>query len=503
MTEAMITIDEINELVRRYAPVFVFHEDEQYFPSSVEYYLDQVEYVAVTQDDNGKRTESNYGVLASKSLPTGNESQYDYLQYPDSIKAPLFGGEHGDAFAKFAAGDLASAKCYVHVVFNVGTMGDDPQPQYNLVDIQYFLFYPFNGTATGNIPKLNIHKSLGGYGDHEGDWEHVTVRLYRQSKQYIFAGMFMSEHSSGTWLHSHEIEMTNGRPTVYVSHFGHACWPSVGAFPTPGAHGFLVNLTSAKKAANVWDSQDNLEIMAIDDFDPTEGFYDVGFSPPAWVGFKGRWGRVLTKDEKVAAAKRAGHNVAGILGDILDKIPDVVKQIDDGPTAPSAKGYWLTTEDEQMVAQGWNMYAPGSHRHTVDVLADIDNFFDNYELMHHIDQTAKIAFSDAGTPEDARTVVFYFLGEDAYDDDKENDPYNSLSDWRMVNYSCNKNHDKAYYEKLYVPLLRDLRHGTNTVKGIRGRPLVHARIEMTNRKGGDAQIFMWYPVRQEYQYPEW
>ncbi len=90
----------------------------------------------------------------------------------------------------YRGGDMATAQVYAHA--RVCTMFDQG------VDLQYWFFYPYNGSIGGVIAPLGFS------GAHEGDWEHVTVRIsdYADPKKRKIRGVFFAAHGSaeGAWM---------------------------------------------------------------------------------------------------------------------------------------------------------------------------------------------------------------------------------------------------------------------------------------------------------------
>src|SRR5699024_4779115 len=117
----------------------------------------------------------------------------------------IISGEHESSVR---AGNLASAKTYVHVRAPAdGSRG---------LDIQYWFFFPYSGPL--------IDGPAGGA--HEGDWEHITVRL-DASWQTIREVYFAAHNSEGRWVMPEELDLyARTHPVVYTARYGHASYPS-------------------------------------------------------------------------------------------------------------------------------------------------------------------------------------------------------------------------------------------------------------------------------------
>ncbi len=227
--------DELEqELAERFAPLLVFHPDEQYFPSSVPWYLDRVELwfgglcgprLVLTQpwgplltgqqeeegvifyDEDtglthclsdrygGRSFSSGYSVDPATQQP--RHSRF-YLRIPT-------GGEN------IRRGDPDGSRIYAHV-----RRGPAHHP--DVVDVTYWFFYPYN-------PDVCLSS-----GSHEGDWEHVTVRVEGAgSGSPRLHAMAFAAHGEPEWRRPGDLETTSdGRPVVYVAKGSHASYASAG-----------------------------------------------------------------------------------------------------------------------------------------------------------------------------------------------------------------------------------------------------------------------------------
>lgn len=129
--------------LRTYAPVVYLHEDEKYFPSSISSFFSQTHRV---WDDKEKWCQ----------FPTEGDLDSDL---------PLYMGQK----------DLDNVPVYAFW----------SRKDVNVVDHYYFKFYPFN---FGKVIAGTI------FGNHIGDWEHVTVRLIDGAP----AGVYLPYHEWGT-----------------------------------------------------------------------------------------------------------------------------------------------------------------------------------------------------------------------------------------------------------------------------------------------------------------
>jgi hypothetical protein len=133
------------------------------------------------------------------------------------------------------------------------------------VDVQYWFFYPYNGRM-GTPPF---------HGEHEGDWEHVTVRVLGDGQ---LAGVYCSAHyGEGRWYASAPLTLVDGHPVVYSARHSHASYPFAGKIP----RGPLPDDETADAGPEVrtWEQLDLV------------GVEGRGVKGHEWLFFTGRWGR--------------------------------------------------------------------------------------------------------------------------------------------------------------------------------------------------------------------
>ena len=178
--ELMLMTPRLQALIT-YAPRVWLHPDEEYFPSSVEF-----AFPFMTRFLAG---DSNYWIRSTAAL----DSPSDTL--------PFF------------AGDLDGAPVYAFYA--------DKGSQ--IVDLVYFFYYPYN---RGKSVVDTI------WGNHVGDWEHITVRLMRGPDDALTPlQVYFSAHDFGGAYDWASVErFADTHPVVY------SAWGSHGVWSTPGAH---------------------------------------------------------------------------------------------------------------------------------------------------------------------------------------------------------------------------------------------------------------------------
>jgi hypothetical protein len=110
-------------------------------------------------------------------------------------------------------GRLASAICYAHI---------QPVPRQKNWDIIYLFFYPYNSS----ISKV-------GKFEHEGDWEHIRVRVDADGTK-ILKVFFAAHDKEGKWYRHKSLDPVKGfsklgnHPIVYSALHSHASYPRAG-----------------------------------------------------------------------------------------------------------------------------------------------------------------------------------------------------------------------------------------------------------------------------------
>jgi hypothetical protein len=243
----------VAEVVERFAPEVRLHPEERYFPSSVSWYLDRTHMRVNAEAQGDLPTTVSAGApaltkaTASKEKTAGDAISRYFLQ--------ILNNEHESAAR---AGNLASAKTYVHLRAPAdGSKG---------LDIQYWFFFPYSGPIIGGPAG----------GAHEGDWEHITVRL-DPTWQRVEKVFYAAHNSEGGWVSAENVRFRDEtHPVVYTARYGHASYPTSGL----QSRGMLPADRTADGGAT-WRTWENLRIIA-DKSGPRDGV--------DWLAYAGRWG---------------------------------------------------------------------------------------------------------------------------------------------------------------------------------------------------------------------
>lgn len=188
----------IDTLVNMLSPIVYLHTDERYFPSSIDYVLNNSVLV-----ENGKQTADK---VTSASLFALSRDKYNFktglphtqlrIDYPKS----LWPGQRKD---------LDKVPVYALVRENKDTF-----------DIYYILIWPYNG------PRRIL--DVADAGAHYFDLEHLTVVVDKKTMEPIEA--FYGAHGAedGKWVKWSDIQLENGHPIALAALDGHGLYPEVG-----------------------------------------------------------------------------------------------------------------------------------------------------------------------------------------------------------------------------------------------------------------------------------
>ena len=253
-------------LLTKFAPVVYLSEEEQYFPASVPWYLPRVTMV--------------YG--SSTILPQVTK---------DNINCQQFDGDHSYLLPNGFGGYVASTNFQLSITdpstytgMGAPVTGQPQAPVYGVVidnhaanatDLLYFFFYAYNGLS--GLAFYNI-------GVHEGDLEHVIVRL--SADQSSIVGMYCQAHASddpfSKWYYppgsgkSPEFtcyDTANQHPVVYSAAESHASYTSPGS-KAMGWKGIKGSDTCDQ--GYLWNAVPNV--------------VRVSLNKTSWLQYSGRWG---------------------------------------------------------------------------------------------------------------------------------------------------------------------------------------------------------------------
>ncbi|GLJ49612.1 hypothetical protein SUGI_1052530 [Cryptomeria japonica] len=319
----MPNVDQINELLHKYGPTVYFHPDEKYMPSSVEWFFQNGALLYSKESAVGAQPIEANG----SNLPQGgdpNDGSY-WLDLP----------KDGAAASRVKQGDLQSSEAYVHIKPMLGG---------TCSDLAMWLFYPFNGPRSLKV-QLFHNISLGRIGQHVGDWEHFTLRINNLTGKLW--RVYMSQHSSGQWLDTSELEYSEGssdRAVIYSSKDGHASYPKEGDFLQGNTKLQIGLRNDTKRSKYFLDTSMKFQIISADYIQPQP------LQEPPWLQYMRNWGPTVVYDTRAEldrALKILPSKLRYSVEDFFNK--DMPEELsgEKGPSGPKAKESWEGDEEEK------------------------------------------------------------------------------------------------------------------------------------------------------------
>jgi hypothetical protein len=189
------------ELLNKFVPIFYLHSKEKYFPSDINFMLDNSVLVENNVVIDTKVTSKKLYDYTNTNFPgqTGIDWQKLRIEFPDSI----LGGFQGEK--------LQDAPVYGLV--------NNRLP--DTIELYYLMVFPYNGPRK----ILGIQDA----GQHYGDIEHVTIELDKTSKNPI--RMYFGAHgdADGKWIDWKDVQKVDQtHPIVLLALEGHGAYPEEG-----------------------------------------------------------------------------------------------------------------------------------------------------------------------------------------------------------------------------------------------------------------------------------
>ncbi|XP_045807146.1 uncharacterized protein LOC123899925 [Trifolium pratense] len=314
LTQIMPNLLQINSILENYSPIMYLHPDEEYLPSSVNWFF----FNGALLYKKGK--ESNPIPIAPNGINLPQDPNNDGTYWLD-LPADDTNKE------RVKKGNLQSAESYVHVKPMLGG---------TFTDFAMWVFYPFNGPGRAKVKFINV--KLGKIGEHVGDWEHVTLRVSNLDGKLW--KIYFSQHSKGQWIDCSQLEFQNDdnnkRPIVYSSLHGHASYPYEGLV-LQGKNGIGIRNDSAKSEM-VMDLK-KLVLVSAEYLGPF-------VIEPSWLNYFREWGPKIdyNLDEELRKVEKLlPWKLKDAFEKIIRSLPDEVLG-EEGPTGPKVKYNWTGDE---------------------------------------------------------------------------------------------------------------------------------------------------------------
>lgn len=328
---AKLSQAEVTNLIKKHGPILYLHPDERYKLDSPFRYINQ----AYLVNSKGNKIKTSTDTF---------KANYDYIKAAGNINSNVKDNiwlepANGDASRP---GDLNAAKAIVHI--------KDTIPGYT--DIQFWYFYAYNGPGTAKVRFGEIYNHTGElkpFGEHTGDWEHVTLRFDNSNKS--LTSVYLSQHSYGEQRAPNQLEWDGSHVVIYSSKNGHASYASQSDNDHRVLHkciqeifghcvGHLdVDLKNYTAKGNRFNTYEDGK------------FHIVNYTPTNWAEMEFRWGPVkdvhmtIEQAEKVARdffGPFIGGSPAASIGAAL--FSKFYKENQGGPTNIGTKGDWSNNE---------------------------------------------------------------------------------------------------------------------------------------------------------------
>jgi len=264
--------------IRKLAPIVKIHPDEKYYP------MDPMEFIRAARFRNHRFGAKDRGYNKSKKKwVKTNSKDAAYYDVPVSYVSD-FGlwrngenrrprdpnnGNHWNVFLqpkgrpKGTSDPNGSVPVFYTTRFvDTAKFDSKKRKQFGIKLEKYHKvqYWWFNGYNDGPV--------AGGLDRHQGDWEHITIKLKNEQP----VRLYYAAHGEPTELKPTEVEWSDTHPIVYSALGSHASYPRAGSFKL-----VVQSLKDrTKKGGRVWETTDQLA--------------SVRAQP--WRDYAGAWGEI-------------------------------------------------------------------------------------------------------------------------------------------------------------------------------------------------------------------
>jgi hypothetical protein len=344
------TVDR--ETITTFAPVVYLHPYDNHRPASVHDYLRTVYLL----DEAGT-------VLAETVTPEVLERHNlftNYLRFADDRFPTGEDDFHTGAWTEADPRVAGQGRCRAPVYVKTFTYDTH-------LDLKYAYFYPFNGFQTFRVgirdgfstKKRNFLWAR--YARHEGDWEHVTVRLTPDGRRLI--GVFYARHGDSVFVEDPNL-VEDTHPVVFSALSSHASYDRAvttavdNVLSEPG----LLPIGWLKAV----DTTSTDELDALRYYARPEPFFsqvewrpwgepdllvpvDEDATAARWLAFKGRWGPPRLDNTHIDRPPSMPAKAQDRLFDDakfgkLLGLPSDTYLYGEGPTSPEQQRWWNDKE---------------------------------------------------------------------------------------------------------------------------------------------------------------
>nr|GMD71765.1 uncharacterized protein LOC109186445 [Ipomoea batatas] len=300
-TSAMPNLSQIDALIQTYSPWIYFHPDDEFLPSSVDWFFENGALLYTKGQESSPVTVQPGG----ENLPQGGDNDGAYwldlpLTDPDRVKQ----------------GNLQNSTFYIHVKPMFGATFTDL-------------------AARAKVSLFTL--KLGKIGEHVGDWEHVTLRISNFNGE--LKRVYFSKHSKGEWLSAAAVELQGGnKPVVYSSLHSHAMYPTPGLVLLGGED---IGIRDDTERGDVYiDTAASFSVVSAE-------YLGSAVVEPPWLNFAREWGPKIEYDFEKELEKVERFLPGKLKEDLENIIKNIPSEVlgEEGPTGPKGKDNWSGDED--------------------------------------------------------------------------------------------------------------------------------------------------------------
>ncbi|CAL5225933.1 g8728 [Coccomyxa viridis] len=299
------TVEELEEVIANNCPVFYFHPAEKYFPCTVQWFLERCELQVIRKGWRRRVLEvvEAVGKLDGERLKRAQE---------------WFEGQKGQR-KKFLMLRLPNPRDragqpeqlnQIPIYAHVKELTDPQTGRRTALEVNYCKFLAYNGSY-----KLFGWIYIGEVGAHDGDWEHVTVRLSADASRVLGVYYSAHRHMDGVWRSADDVPRgKDGRILAHIALNGHGSYPTAGFIP----RNLLAFNDYTSNQGAVWDpdslvivtnSGEGGKLPSVEDRGQElngSSYPSLGNEPHApgiqraivkeaapWLEYKGRWGSTV------------------------------------------------------------------------------------------------------------------------------------------------------------------------------------------------------------------
>jgi hypothetical protein len=336
------------DVIQKYTPTIYLHPYDNHHPMAVEPFLSESSLL----DQSGNVIKSG---LTPADLAT-HSSATNYLRFTNDVfPSDTNEFETGDPIVPGSSSGWGQSNAPIYVkTIDYGSY----------IDLKFYMFYAINGFQTfqaGIIVNFKTQPYLfdwASFALHQGDWEHVTVRISEDTTRLL--GVFYSQHGKAAWVTNPALDGTH--PIVYSAWNSHANFPtadiiiddiilnSPGVIPLSWLK--VANITTNSAGGTTvsyhqpnpyypngitWAPWQNTSQLVLLDGNPAAA---------AWLAFNGQWGPSWTTAIGQTPSLPSGadtelHDLA-TAGNTLGLLSKYTNE--GGPLGPQAAGWNVSNE---------------------------------------------------------------------------------------------------------------------------------------------------------------